>query len=44
MMTKDPDPDPDPPDVDDFRGDDGEIDWKAYTTEAAARQPNEGTD
>ena len=43
-MTQEPNPDPAPPDVDDFRGADGEIDWDAYAVEAAARQPDEGTD
>jgi len=43
-MTQEPNPDPAPPDVEDFRGKDGEIDWDAYTAEAAARQPDEGTD
>jgi hypothetical protein len=43
-MTQEPNPDPAPPDVEDFRGEDGEIDWVAYSVEAAARQPEEGTD
>jgi hypothetical protein len=43
-MTQEPDPDPAPPDVEDFRDEDGQIDWKGFTTEAAARQPDEGTD
>ncbi len=44
MTTQEPDPDPAPPDVEDFVDDDGTVDWAAYVTEAAARQPDEGTD
>ena len=29
-MTQEPNPDPAPPDIEDFRDEDGEIDWAAY--------------